>query len=82
MKTKNAISAQLASYEKLYEETKDFETFKANIYSTIQVIETITPINPVNSSYLFQKKLDWENLDRNSAPSLLASLKNFLERLD
>ncbi len=82
MKTKNAISTQLASYEKSYEETNDFETFRTSIYNIIQAIETITPISPVNSSYLFQTKLDCENLDRNSAPNLLASLKNFLERLD
>lgn len=82
MGTKKLIEAQLANYEKTYEETKDFETFKTNIYNTIQDIERITPITPVNSSYLFQTKLECENLDRNSAPSLLSSLKNFLERLE
>lgn len=82
METKKLIEAQLANYAKSYEETKDFETFKANIYNTILEIETIAPITPVNSSYLFQTKLDCENLDRNSAPNLIASLKTFLKRLE
>ncbi|WP_343632929.1 hypothetical protein [Fluviicola sp.] len=82
MKNKNLIVTQLENYEKSYEETKDFERFKINIYQTIQDIESITPVNPVYSSYLFQIKLDYENLDRNSSPTLVSSLKTFLKRLE
>lgn len=82
MKNKNSIATQLLSYEKSYAETKDFETFKTNIHNTIQDIESITPITPFYSSYLFQVKLDYENLDRSSVPNLIQSLKTFLERLE
>lgn len=82
MKNRDLITTQLESYEKSYEETKDFETFKINIDKVIQDIEDITPVNPVYSSYLFQVKLDCENLDRNSAPNLVSSLKAFLRRLE
>ena len=82
MKTKKLIDAQLTNYEKAYRETKNLDEFKTNIYNTIIDIESITPISPSYSSYLFNAKLDWENLDRLSVDNLLQSLKNFLEKLD
>lgn len=82
MKTKNAISVQLTNYEKTYDETRDFDEFKANVYQAIADIEQITPVSPTNSSFLFQVKLDYENMDRNSSPHVLSSLKNFLDRLE
>ncbi len=82
MKNKKLIITQLASYEKAYEETKDFEEFKTNIYNTILDIENITPVSPFYSSYLFHTKLDCENMDRMSATNLLLSLKTFLDGLE
>ncbi len=82
MKTKDVINAQLVSYEKLYEKTKNFEELKANIYNAILDIERITPVSPFYSSYLFHTKLDCENLDRYSAKNILLSLQTFLERLE
>ena len=82
MKTKKEIHHQLLSYEKSYADTKDFETFNMNIYHILEEIENITPVTPYYSSYLFQTKLDYENMDRNSASKLVQSLKTFLERLE
>lgn len=82
MKTKKEIHHQLLSYEKTYQETKNFEEFKANIYHTILDIESITPISPSYSSYLFDMKLDCENMDRFNAETIVLSLRNFLQKLE
>ena len=82
MKTKKAIYQQLVSYEKSYEETKDLEELKTSLSNLILDVESITPVSPSYSSYLFQMKLDYEHMDRFSAPNLVGSLKNFLERLE
>lgn len=82
MKTKNVISAQLSNYVKSYEQTKDFEEFRRNIYETIHDIEKIIPVTPFFSSYLFQVKLDCENMETINAGNVIASLESFLERLD
>ncbi|MGV3611316.1 MAG: hypothetical protein ACO1N0_10230 [Fluviicola sp.] len=82
MKTKKEIDQQLLSYEKAYQETKNFDEFKTNIYNTIIDIESITPITPYHSSSLFDMKLDCENLDRFSVENLLLSLRSFLQKLD
>lgn len=82
MKTKKAIYQQLVNYEKSYEETKDLEELKTSLGSLILDVESITPVSPSYSSYLFQMKLDYEHMDRFSALNLVGSLKNFLERLE
>lgn len=81
MKTKNLISLQLESYEKSYDKTKDLKEFKTNIYKIITEIEEITPVSPFHSSYLFQVKLDCENMTQSNALTTSQSLKTFLERL-
>lgn len=82
MKNKKLIITQIESYEKTYRETKDFEQFRTNMYSTILDIENITPVSPFYSSYLFRIKLDFENVDRMNASDLVLSLKTFLEGLE
>lgn len=82
MKNKNSITTQLSSYEKAYKETKNFDEFKANIYNVIIDIESIAPITPSYSSYLFNLKLDCENLDRFGVDNMLLSMKAFLEKLE
>ena len=82
MKTKKIIDTQLANYEKAYQETKNLDEFKTNIHNIIIDIETIAPISPSYSSYLFNLKLDWENLDRLSVENLLVSIRNFLDKLE
>lgn len=82
MKTKHLISLQLENYEKSYEKTKDLKEFKTNIYKTILDVEEITPVSPFFSSYLFQAKLDCENMTQSNALTTAQSLKTFLERLN
>ena len=82
MKNKNTIITQLENYKKSYEETRDFETFKSNLHNIIVDVESITPVSPFYSSYIFHTKLDYENIDRQNAGNLVFSLKTFLERLD
>ncbi len=82
MKTNKLIDTQLANYEKAYEETKNFEEFKINIYNTIIDIESITPVSPSYSSYLFNLKLDCENMDRFNAENVVHALKALLQKLE
>lgn len=82
MKTIKELNGQIINHEKSYQQTKDFEEFKRNIYSTINEIEEITPVTPFFSSYLFQLKMDWENMEPFNAGNVVASLENFLKRLD
>lgn len=82
MKTKELIAKQLVSYEKSYQETKNFEEFKTNIYNVLLEIESITPVTPFYSSYLFHAKLDYENMDRMNAMGVSLSLKSFLDKLE
>jgi|GEM_PF-5755799 len=82
MKTKNVIIEQLSSYVKSYERAKDLEEFRKNIYETILEIEKITPITPFFSTYLFQLKMDYENLETYNTGNVIASLEFLLERLE
>lgn len=82
MKTKELISLQLEKYEKSYEKTKDLKEFKLNILHSIQDVEEITPVSPYHSSFLFQVKLDCENMTQSNALTTVQSLKTFLERLN
>ena len=82
MKTKELISLHLESYEKSYNKTKDLKEFKTNIYKAILDIEEITPVSPFFSSFLFQIKLDCENMSQSNALTVCHSLKSFLERLN
>lgn len=82
MKTKKAIYQLLVSYEKSYEETKDLLELKTGLSNIIEDVESITPVSPSYSSYLFQMKLDYEYMDGVNALNLVGSLKNFLERLE
>lgn len=82
MKTKNEIIEQLSSYIKSYERAKDFEEFGKNIYGTILDVEKITPISPFFSTYLFQLKMDFENMEPYNTGNVITSLEVLLERLE
>nr|WP_294859780.1 hypothetical protein [uncultured Fluviicola sp.] len=82
MKTIKELNGQIVNHEKTYQQTKDFEEFRRNIYNTISEIEKITPVTPFFSNYLFQMKLDCENMEAFNAGNVILSLETFLERLD
>jgi hypothetical protein len=82
MKTIKELNGQMMIHEKAYQQTKDFEEFRRNIYEMILEIEKITPITPFFSTYLFQVKMDCENMEKFNIGNVITSLETFMKRLD
>ncbi|WP_430401791.1 hypothetical protein [Fluviicola sp.] len=82
MKTVKELHGQIMNHEKSYQQTKDFEEFRKNIFNTIEEIQRITPIIPFFSNYFFQVKMDCENMEPSNVGNVLASLETFLKRLN